>query len=104
MLAANNCSEAFSLGTLVNRWSDLGLFNLFSSVLENLSNKNSSVLRDLQGNQLQLSQLTVDEEEEDEEEEEEEEEGDGGEEESDEEEQNSRVRRLEDYSHMSEEY
>jgi len=78
MLAANNCSEAFSLGTLVNR--------------------------DLQGNQLQLSQLTVDEEEEDEEEEEEEEEGEGGEEESDEEEQNSRVRRLEDYSHMSEEY
>ena len=104
MLAANNCSEAFSLGTLVNRWSDLGLFNLFSSVLENLSNKNSSVLRDLQGNQLQLSQLTVDEEEEDEEEEEEEEEGEDGEEESDEEEQNSRARRLEDYSHMSEEY
>ena len=68
------------------------------------SNKNLSVLRDLQGNQLQLSQLTVDEEEEDEEEEEEEEEGEGGEEESDEEEQNSRVRRLEDYSHMSEEY
>ena len=72
-------------------------------MLENFSNKNLSVLRDLQGNQLQLSQLTVDEEEEDEEEEEEEE-GEGGEEESDEEEQNSRVRRLEDYSHMSEEY
>ena len=69
------------------------------------SKKNFSVLRDLQGNQLQLSQLTVDEEEEDEEEEEEEEEeGEGGEEESDEEEQNSRARRLEDYSHMSEEY
>jgi len=83
MLAANDCSDAFSLGTLVNR--------------------------DLQGDQLQLSQVTVDEEDEGEEEEEEGGEEEEGEEESDgecagAEEQNSRVREIEDISHMSEEY
>jgi len=85
MLAANDCSDAFSLGTLVNR--------------------------DLQGGQLQLSQVSVENEDEGEEEEEEDEgeEDEGEEEESDgegagAEEQNSRAREMEDISHMSEEY
>ena len=67
-------------------------------------------LRDLQGDQLQLSQVTVEDEDEGEEEEEEDQgEEEEGEEESDgegvgAEEQNSRVREIEDISHMSEEY
>ena len=131
MLAANDCSEAFSLGTLVNRQASsisIGNYNRLMSEdicpkdsKQYLSNNiyfhaypvNSFDFRNLQGDQLQLSQVTVDDEDEGEEEEEEGDEGDedeGEEEESDGEgagggeEQNSRVREIEDISHMSEEY